>query len=266
MLWVKQRPKAKELTINLTIRQQDMIVVAADRTVTDDFSYGDGTVGREYWSRRKLLTIEGVCVVTLWGWMPPAHYRLFPHLLNQNIDPGTHTVDDIADVVFNYLRNEYQPHTRTQYEENRCPVGVDFTDHTGYHVCGFTLEQRPKCYNIFWGTDIPPKSPEQPPKYESYPRPHEDQPLRGTIEFIYTGRNDLAAGVIRAFLNEIEKGFETRYDIRTTVGKVQLADLVMRFASEITPQVGPPFDIAIITPDNRIQAVTNPGLSPMCLH
>jgi hypothetical protein len=46
---------------------------------------------------------------------------------------------------------------------------------------------------------------------------------------------------------------------------VQMADLVMRFSAEITPRVGPPFHIALVDPDNHIQEIVNPCLSPLNL-
>jgi hypothetical protein len=252
------------MTVNLRILQKDIIVVAVDSVITVSGTRktrSKETRFTEYHTepQSKFRVFDGVCVVTLWGELHPRN-ALLGELVKQNIKPETHTVDDVAYFAFEYLKNEYRPHEIFQND-----IGSDFISHTGYHVCGFTPDAQPKCYNIFWGTDIPPRSPEQSPKYESYPKPYEEQHFRGKIEFVYTGRNDLAGNMIRVFLNEIERGLETRYDETTTIGKVQIADLALRFASEITRQVGPPFHIAVITPDNRIQTIENPSLSPVNL-
>jgi hypothetical protein len=60
----------------------------------------------------------------------------------QNISPTTHSIDDLAELVFEYLITKYQPHKER------------FGD-LGYHVAGFDKEQRPRLYHCFWGTDRP---------------------------------------------------------------------------------------------------------------
>lgn len=258
------------MTVNLTIRQKEVIVVAADSGITNMGTRQEGghtTQFTEYETApdRKFRVIDDVCIITMWGQLS-GHFSLLKHVSKLNITSSTHTVDDVADIAFKYLVEIYRPHELFQDEDGGHPVGSEFSDHTGYHVCGFTRDGSPKCYNIFWGTDIPPRISQQKPKYESYPKPYDEQPLKeGGIEFVYTGRHDLAGGIIGALFDEIKKGLDVRYDVRTTDGKIMLADMVMRFACEITPRIQPPFHLGVITPDNSIRVYTNHGLSPLTL-
>jgi hypothetical protein len=259
------------MTVNLWIRQSDLIVVAADSAETVN-GHRASVPFAEYRTIRKFRIYDGVCIVTLWGEFIDHSQKVFRYLDTLNINPNAWTVDKVvdkvADKVFDFLQTSFKPHELLADENGQHPVGDAFQSHTGYHVCGFSSSGDPKCYNVFWGTDIPPKSATQPPKYESYPKPYEHQPFinptdPNPVDYVFTGRNDLARIVIRTFLDELRGRQDTRYDSRTTRGKVQLADLVLRFASEITPQVGPPFHIGVIQPNNSMREIINRTWSPL---
>ena len=110
---------------------------------------------------------------------------------------------------------------------------------------------------MFWGFDRP-RLPQQIEPTD-YLYDHSDW------VFLYNGRNDLANVVITAFKEQIDSNQEVRFDLKTPLGRVSLCDFIARFASEITPQVSPPFVINLIFPDNSIEKVENTSYSPISL-
>lgn len=81
--------------------------------------------------------------------------------------------------------------------------------------------------------------------------------------FLYNGQNDLASIVIDTLLREISNGGNTKLNLRNLLDRVLLADLTLRFSSEITPQVGPPFLYFIISRSNNVAVVRNDALNPI---
>jgi hypothetical protein len=56
---------------------------------------------------------------------------------------------------------------------------------------------------------------------------------------------------------------QVRYDVSTLNGVALFCDLIVRFAAELTPEVGPPFLTCLIFPDNSIQEIRNDTFSPL---
>lgn len=228
------------MTVLLTIALPTLIVMAADSAITCEFGSGHP----EYVEKSKSYLLRGIGGVTTWGAMDGN--QIGPFLWKQNLVPGTHSIDFLADRVETYLRETYRPDERG-------------TEDVGFHVAGFDSSGCPKVYHIFWGFDRPRPPQQKRPEYKRYP--HHLVP--GIPVFLYNGRNELAETVVHTFWDQVAQGQRTRYDLKTPVGLVRFADLVMRFAAEITPEVGPPFQIHVFGPDNVAKTITNCRFSPL---
>lgn len=128
-----------------------------------------------------------------------------------------------------------------------------------FHIGVFDNTGEPKLFHLYWGFERP-KSPKQ--KYQEYSI-NDHSPKLNKLSFLYNGRNDLAENVINTLLNEISIGKETRFNLTNVIDRVRFSDFVMRFSSEITPEVGPPFITYLISKKNDFQILKNEGLSPI---
>lgn len=81
--------------------------------------------------------------------------------------------------------------------------------------------------------------------------------------FLYNGRNDLAEVVVHTLLKQVNAGQETRFDLKTPAGLARFGDFVVRFAAELTPEVGPPFITFLISPQNEVARVKNDSFRPV---
>lgn len=218
---------------------RSLIVMAVDSAVTNDF--GDK---REYVEGAKAFWLEGVGCVTTWG--ERTGNRVSDFLWRQNILPQTHSVEDLADLVEEYLTQEYQPRDAGLGE-------------VGYHVAGFDGHGTDRLYHVFYGFDRPRRADEHEPQYKRC----DHSPPGNLTAFLFNGRHDLAYIVVTKLLAEVQGGGDTRYNPSTPAGVACLADFVVRFAGELTPQVGPPFLISLISPTNRRFLIHNPGFRPI---
>jgi hypothetical protein len=228
------------MTVVLSISRSDMIIMAADSVVVFDF--GDS---REYMlDRRKAYMYPGVGGVTTWGSRDGNKIGQFLDSALEN----THNpnVTDLANLTFEFLTNEYRPD-----ELN--------LDSVGYHVAGFNSNQEPKLYHVFWGYDRVNSKRKDKREYKC----NDHSPSNGEISFVYNGRNDLAETVIKTFLSEVESGADTKLNIESQFDLILLADLTLRFSSEITPQVGPPFIFYLLNRQNKSQLLRNNHLCPI---
>lgn len=216
-----------------------LIVMTVDSAVVLGF---EGS--REYETGRKSYFVPGVGNVTTWG--ARDCNRIGDFLDKQKISSGTHSVEELADLVEQYLIKEYRPH-----ELN--------LDDVGYHVAGFDRQREPRLYHIFWGFDRPKPAGQIHQEY----RRHDHSPSPSEIPYLYNGRNDLAETVVSTLLTEVRRGVGMRFDPRTYEGLVRLGDLVVRFAAEVTPEVGPPFFTYLISPLNEAVTIRNDGLCPI---
>ena len=167
-------------------------------------------------------------------------------MYKQKVDPTNHSVNELADLVNQYLRQEYRPD-----ELN--------LDDMGYHVAGFDRQGRARLYHVFWGFDRPRPLDQVSQKYEKY----DHTPAHEETVFLYNGRNDLAETVVRTLLAQINSGYVTRFDLATHSGLICFADFVTRFAAELTPEVGPPSLTYLILPRNKGKMIRNDTLCPI---
>jgi hypothetical protein len=119
--------------------------------------------------------------------------------------------------------------------------------------------KNPACTMHFFGFDRPRPEFQLAPKYEMYD-------TSGHYNLLHNGRNDIAEPVIKQHLEQVRTGSRTRFhllDLNEEKDWVRFSDFVMRFASEITPEVGPPFKICLINPLNGIETIINPELRPI---
>ncbi len=214
---------------------RSLIVMAVDSAVTNDFGES-----REYVEGAKAFWLQGVGCVATWG--ERTGNKVGEFLFRQGISAQTHSVGDLADLVEQYLTRDYQPRE----------AGLD---EVGYHVAGFDRGGNGRLYHIFYGFDRPRREDEREPRYKRC----DHSPPGAVTPFVFNGRNDLAEMVVVKLLAEIRSGGDTRYDPNTPKGVVCLADFVLRFAAELTPQVGPPFFIHLISPTNRRLLISNSG-------
>jgi hypothetical protein len=224
------------MTMVFTSASSNVIVMTVDSAVTLDFEDSH----REYDTGRKLYAYPGVGCVGTWGARDGNQIGLF--LCEQAISPSKHSVGDLADLVYQYLTEEYQPSDYNLSE-------------VGYHVAGFDREGHAHLYHVFWGFDRPKPEQQTIPKYERYDH---TPPTEDAVVFLYNGRNDLADVMVRTLLDQWRQGNVTKFD-GTPMGLVRFGDFMVRFAGELTPEVGPPFLTSVISRDNRVQMIKNGG-------
>ena len=227
------------MTVVFSAASSYLIVMTVDSAVALDFKDR-----REYITGRKAFFFPGVGCVTTWGTRD--HNRIEEFLDGQGISADSHFVTDLATLVNQYLVEEYRPDELS-------------LDDVGYHVAGFDQEGCPRLSHVFWGFDRP-RPPEQVQrKYEKY----DHNPPAGSIVFLYNGRNDLAEVVVHTLLKQVNAGQETRFDLKTPAGLARFGDFVVRFAAELTPEVGPPFITFLISPQNEVARVKNDSFRPV---
>jgi len=210
----------------------------SDSAVTTTHYQDDGDSFNEYETGSKYYLFPGVGCITTWG--DRTFNRLGQYLQKQEISPRTHSVKDLAELTHKYIRDEYSK-----------------DDELGFHIGGFNNTGKPCLYHVFWGFDRPRPPQQKEPTDHLYD--HSDW------VFLYNGRNDLANVVIMALKEQIDSNQDVRFDLKTPLGRISLCDFIARFASEITPQVSPPFVINLIFPDNSIEKVENTSYSPISL-
>lgn len=228
------------MTIVLSIATGSIITLTVDSAMMKDFSDH-----REYETTRKAWKFDGVGCVATWGALTGNKIGAF--LKSQRIHPSTHSIDDVATLVDNYLRNQYKPHEIS-------PEDV------GYRIVGFNQQREPRQHNVVWDIRRPPPSTGPNPQQYHWSHHH---PALGQQVFVYNGRHDLAEIVIKTMLKEWGTGYETCFDLGKPLDQIRFADFVARFAAELTPQVGPPFRTFVITPDNEIGQIRNDKILPI---
>lgn len=224
------------MTIIVSTISPKLIVMLSDSTITVTHHQEEGDSFNEYETASKYHLFPGVGCITTWG--DHTYNKLGKFLQRQNISQANHSVVELAELTHKYICEDYSK-----------------DEELGFHIGGFDRAGMPRLYHSFWGFDRP--SQLNVPTDHLYD--HSDW------VFLYNGRNDLAHVVINAFMNEIEKERDIRFDLKTPIGRICLCDFVARFAAEITPQVGPPFIMHLIFPDNSIERIENTSFSPLSL-
>jgi len=227
------------MTVVLTIMTPSLIVMTADSAVTLEFQSH-----REYERGRKSYFYDGIGCITVWGAL--GHNRVGQFVETRGLSRASHSVQDLGLVVDEYLHCEVRPHL----------TGVG---EVGYHVAGFGRDGRPHLWTIFYGFDQRRSPGQTEPKYAFYP--HEPPP--DGLNFHYNGRNDLADPIIRLVLDQIKRAQYLNFDLAKPVDLVRLADFVVRFAAEITPEVGLPFIHYLISTNNIAARIKNESRCPI---
>jgi hypothetical protein len=177
------------MTIVFSCVSHKLIAMTVDSTVILDFDDGH----REYSTGRKAYLLDGVGCIATWGVRDGN--RLGDYLQKQNISAATHSVTDLADLVYSYLTTEYRPKDRG-------------FDDVGYHISGFDQSGNARIYHVFWGFD----RPRPPDQLERRYNKNDHSPNRNNIQFVYNGRNDLAETVVITLLGQISAGNVLRFD------------------------------------------------------
>lgn len=228
------------MTILFSACLPNFVVMVADSAVTYDYSDSS----REYKAGQKSHCFPGVGCVTTWG--ARDHNRIGSFLEQELSSSGSFSVIELGEMVYRYLVEDYRPHE------------LNLND-VGYHVAGFDRNGCAHLYHIFWGFDRPRPREQLRRKYEKYEHifPPEEH------FFLYNGRNELAEIVVYTLLREIYQGKDVRFDVKTAKGLVLFGDFIVRFAAELTPEVGPPFFIHMISPENKIKRMVNRTFNPV---
>ncbi len=226
------------MTILVSSVLSTIIVMLSDSVVTTTHFQEEGDFYNEYETGSKYYLFPGVGCITTWG--NRTSNLLGQYLQKKSISPKNHSVRELAELTHKYVCDEYSKE-----------------DEIGFHIGGFDRAGKPCLFHVFWGNDRPQVAQQTEPTGHIYD--HSDG------VFLYNGRNDLANVVITVFKEQIDSKQEVRFDLTTPLGRISLCDFIARFASEITPQVGPPFVINLIFPDNSIEKIVNTAYSPISL-
>jgi Uma2 family endonuclease len=213
-----------------------MTVDSAEKQIfSDETKYREG---------KKLFEFEGIGCVSTWG--ARDGNRVADFLRQQELSPDNHTIIDLAQLVEKYLVYDYKPK-----ENNK--------DEVGYHVAGFDTGGKPHLFHVFYGFNRPKQPNETTPDYHS----HEIAIQPGQGRLLYNGRNDLVNKVLSTIQDEIDTGGDIIYRYNNPITLTWLSDFIVRFASEITFEVGPPFLTALISPRNQVSVFRNDCLQPI---
>jgi hypothetical protein len=223
------------MTIVFSIAFQDLIIMTADSCVTE---YSENSVTTNFTIGRKAYNYPGVGCVTTWG--ARDQNLIGRYLETKRISPDNHSVEDLANIVNEYLTKEFRPD-----ELN--------TDMVGYHVSGFTKEGKPKLFHIFWDYDRPLRLEQKYPEYKF----QDHSPSPGKVVYLYNGRNDVVEYALHDNLYKIKTGEKTDYLFRTLDNIVSFSDYAVRLGANITPEVGPPFITYLISPKNETVMIRN---------
>lgn len=223
------------MTVVFTAARLFGIVAACDSAVKEEI--GDDQVS--YSRGKKGFVVPNVGVVTTWGARDGNGIGQFLH---KRLEFNTiASVVELAAAVDQYLRNDYDPRQR----------GLG---HVGYHVSGF-VERKPRVYHVFWQ---PADETREEGSYEFQTH----TPAAGLF-MLYNGRDRIAHSVVSSFLDEFAQTSVRPLKLDTAFGLAALSHLVLRFASEITFDVGAPFYAHVISPDNEVYSVELPISQPL---
>ena len=229
------------MTMVFSLASARLITMTVDSAITNEFS--DRT---EYDTGRKAYPFNGIGCVTTWG--ERSGNKVNEHLKSLDLDPSKHSIVDLVEFVRTYLFTEYLPHQHALGE-------------VGYHIAGFDRNHRPRLYHVFWSFDRPRIPNQTQPRYGTSDHCPASE---GQINFVFNGRNDLAGAVVNALnTDRLMNPQATKFKLENPIDCVCFGDFVARFASEITPQVGPDFFTYIIAPDNKITYVKNETYCPI---
>jgi len=227
------------MTIVITSIAPKLIVMTVDAAVIKDFE-----THREYTTGRKCYCFPGVGCVATWGERTGNKIGLF--LDSQNIRSGTHSIEDLRDLVWKYLTEDYTPK-----EDNRGDVG--------FHVAGFDSNNRARFFEMAYA----PESRREDSSGEKYYQKHDSSPEANSLRFSYGGRFNLAHTIVNIFFQEVRANRDIRYDYLKPDGLIKLNDFVARLSSELTKEVGPPFITYLVASENKIERLQNTAFCPI---
>lgn len=197
----------------------------------------------EYETGPKAWLKEGVGGVTTWGARDGNNYSRY--LRELDLTGATADVEVLAEHVHRYLTVEYRPSDE----------GIG---DVGYHVGGFTRTGKARLYHSYWNTRI---AEEKGSVEAGYVLETHDPGCRGTV-FMYNGRHDLAETVINTLFDQLKRWQPTRIR-RSVPGYASVAHLTLRFATEITPEVAPPFYVHLLNKENKFRYIRSDDLCPV---
>jgi hypothetical protein len=206
------------VTVTISVATSQFLILAADAAVTLDF--GDW---REYETGPKLHRNDAA-VVTTWG---ARDANEIAHFVRRPSSAGL-LADVLAKELFTYLRAEYDPRA----------MGLGTI---GYHVGGFDSTGRARLFHVFYEPDGYNETTPPGGLYELQDQsPTQERPR----VFLYNGRSDLAHSAVSSLLSQVRNGLASKFDVSSFPDMWRFAHLVLRFAAELTPEVGPPFVIS----------------------
>lgn len=227
------------MTIVFSIATHNLIVMTADSAIVTDFTPLNykSEPQREYATGQKIFLFPGIGCLSTWGEL--TQNKIEDFLRKQDISPDSHSVIDLINFAYKYLTKEFSPH---EFSLNDL----------GYHIAGFDTKKSPHLNHVFYEL-----------KSEAVYHNNDHSPSNGAVSFLYNGRNDLAHPVVGMLIEQIKSGKDTNFNLENPQDLVYIGDFVARFASEITPEVAPPFTTHIISPNNEVETIKNNTLSPI---
>jgi hypothetical protein len=226
------------MTVVVSIVRPNSAIMANDSAVSLTFSnHTEYETGPKAWFK------DGVGGVTTWGARDGNNYSRF--LRELDLDEVSADVETLAGHVHRYLTDDYRP--------SDAALGD-----VGFHIGGFTRSGEARLYHSFWNPRIADQKGSVDAGYvlETHVPGH-----RGTV-FMYNGRHDLAETVINTLFTQLRTWQPTRIR-RSVPGYASVAHLALRFATEITPEVGPPFYIHIMNKKNNYRYIRSEDLCPL---
>ena len=223
------------MTIVFASISQSSIAISVDSAVANYFENGT-----EYTTEKKSVAFKGLGCVATWG--ERTGNRIFQFLDQLDAENQEMSIEDLAKLVKEYLQNSYRPH-----EDARGDIGI--------YVTGFDHSGSPRLFQNLWAREARNSEESSEYIYHFY----DSSPVPKTLRFYYDGRFNLAQSVFEVIIDELNGGTEIPFDLSSEVGRVMLHDFVLRFSSEITQDVGPPFITYLVNPSNEIKRIRSDG-------
>lgn len=221
------------MTVVVTIATEFAIVAACDSAVKEEVEGG----GVSYTTGRKSFPIPGTGIITTWGARDGNDVGSIISEL-----PGKPSIGQVAERVYDYLQHRYNPQAGGRAD-------------VGYHIAGFANGQ-PRIYHAFW--NAPTDDSLTNGRYS-----FQEIPAHPGFFALYNGRHDLAAAVFDSLALELRRGQRPRFAINNAPGIVALAHFILRFAGELSADVGPPFLAHVVSPDNQLTSTRLPDWQPI---
>ena len=224
------------MTLIVSTASRDLVTLSVDSTITEksdgETDYIEGGTNS---NRAKYRLVEGIGVIAMWGDLtgPCVLARINSLIRHGDWTPNQRNAEDLLSEVKQFFEN------KIAFEGSpRGPIGC--------HIAGFDSKKCPVLYHVSYNY------PESNPKMGRIQMWFSDHSVGQDCkaEIVYNGRNDIVNRTIELLLEEGQRS-ENRYNPLDPIDRVLFAGHLLKHASVITREVGPPYITFFISSRNE---------------